>query len=82
MNGLTVSENGVYLAGSTWGEPNAGNQAGRLTDHNGDGVYEGTFEIITGSSLFTLIQMVMVGVVKKIFQVSPALMLIILMIVK
>ena len=52
MNDQTISDQGVYVAGASWGEPNDGNQSGRLTDHNGDGVYEGTFEITTGSSIF------------------------------
>ena len=52
MNDQTVSDQGVYVAGAGWGEPNDGNQSGRLTDHNGDGVYQGTFEITTGSSIF------------------------------
>ena len=52
MNDQTVSDQGVYVAGAIWGEPNDGNQSGRLSDHNGDGVYEGTFEITTGSSIF------------------------------
>ena len=50
MNGLTVLKMVFTLLDQLGGEPNAGNQAGRLTDRNGDGVYEGTFEIITGSS--------------------------------
>ena len=52
MTDQTVSEQGVYVAGSIWGEPNDGNQSGRLTDVNGDGVFEGTFELSTGSSIF------------------------------
>lgn len=52
MTDQTVSEQGVYVAGSIWGEPNDGNQSGRLIDHNGDGVFEGTFELSTGSSIF------------------------------
>ena len=52
MNGQTVSDQGVYVAGAIWGEPNEGNQSGRLVDINGDGVYQGTFEITTGSSIF------------------------------
>ena len=41
--GQTVSDQGVYVAGAIWGEPSEGNQSGRLTDINGDGVYQGTF---------------------------------------
>lgn len=52
MTDQTVSEQGVYVAGSIWGEPNDGNQSGRLIDYNGDGVFEGTFELSTGSSIF------------------------------
>ena len=52
MNDQTVSDQGVYVAGAIWGEPNDGNQAGRLIDYNGDGVFEGTFDIVSGATFF------------------------------
>ena len=53
-------------------EPSEGNQSGRLTDINGDGVYQGTFEITTGSSIFTRTPMVMAGAIKKTLRVNHA----------